>query len=169
LILRQIAARGRRYTHAAAAARSADETAEESAAETAEATRAADHDRRSAASAHHRSGSRQRHRGHGKLLHFHALLPAIAGDQLPGRLALVSDDVLDVLDPARDHAAHGLGILDRLGDLHVLDRLEVAHLCRRGFGDVDRAAYGDRAACRDGGQFRQGHSYRHRRSLSFDG
>jgi hypothetical protein len=42
-------------------------------------------------------------------------------------------------------------------------------LFRRSFGDVDRAADGKRAACRDSGQFRQGHTYRHERSLSFDG
>jgi len=34
---------------------------------------------------------------------------------------------------------------------------------------MHRAADGERTAGRDGGQFRQGHSYRHGRSLSFDG
>jgi len=56
-----------------------------------------------------------------------------------------------------------------LGVLHVLGVLGGVDLFRRSFGNVDRAANGDRAACRDSGQFRQGHTYRHERSLTFDG
>jgi hypothetical protein len=94
-------------------------------------------------------------------------------DELLGRFAFVSDHAADRLDLARDqvaaldldqpHGALGLRVL------HVLGVLSGADLFRRSFGDMDRAADSERAACRDSGQFRQGHTYRHERSLSFDG
>ena len=75
---------------------------------------------------------------------------------------------MDALDLVWDHAPR-LHVLDRFRGLHVLGRLGGAHFFRRSFGDVDRAANGERSACRDSGQFRQGHSYRHGCSLSIDG
>jgi len=104
-----------------------------------------------------------------ELLLLDADLLAFALDQALGRLALVSHRAVHALDGARDGAPGDLGVLHRLGRLHLLDRLDVTHFGRRRFRDVDRAAHGDRAARRYRGQFRQGRSYRHGLSLSFDG
>jgi hypothetical protein len=81
-------------------------------------------------------------------------------DQPLGRLA----DVLDLLADGPNLARPGLdGLLDVFGraGLDQLVALLDRHLGRRGFGDMNRAADGKRAAGRNRGQFRQGHSYRH--------
>jgi hypothetical protein len=52
--------------------------------------------------------------------------------------------------------------------LGVLDVLDVLRVLRRGFGDVNRPATDQRAARHGGGQFREGHTNRHKRcSLLF--
>jgi hypothetical protein len=56
-----------------------------------------------------------------------------------------------------DHSA-------RLGLLHMLNVLRVLG---RGFGHMDRTATDQRTTRHSGGQFRNGHSYRHKRLLSF--
>jgi hypothetical protein len=80
-------------------------------------------------------------------------------------LAFQRDHAADLFDPARhDPPPLGLDVLHRLGGLHVLDvlaALRARNFFRRSFRDMNRAADGERAACRDSGQFRQGHSYRH--------
>jgi hypothetical protein len=48
----------------------------------------------------------------------------------------------------------GLDVLDRLGGLDALAALLDRHLGRRRFGDMNRAAYGERTAGRNRGQFR---------------
>jgi hypothetical protein len=145
-----------------AAARAADESAEEAAAEAA-AARTADDCWHAPAAAGDEADARAcwRNRHHRELLLLHAGLFAFVLDEAPGRLAFVSHRAVDPLDSARHGLAGDLGVLHRLGRLDALDRLDVAHFRRRGFGDMDRAADSDRAACRYRGQFRQGRSYRH--------
>jgi hypothetical protein len=150
-----------------AAARPTEEPAEETAAEAA-AARSADNHRHcpaAAAAAAWRGRRRQRHRRHRELFRHRADLGAVPLDELRARLAFQRDHAADLLDPARHRAAAlRLDVLDRLGGLDVLDVLAVLgarNFLRRSFRDMHRAADGERAACRYGGQFRQGHSYRH--------